>query len=593
MAAPARTAVDFFLEIKSNQGDKCSFVKNCAFILGISVSERRHESVENKNSRNSSFFMKTHMRNLLVALALLALSTLNLQLSTCLAQGTAFTYQGRLNSSGGPANGLYDFRFRLDADPAGNTILATVLTNAIGVTNGLFTTTMDFGAGWFNGGNYWLEVDVKTNNFAAYTALNPFQQITPTPYAVFASTAGNVSGTVSAAQISGAVSSANVSGTYGNAVTLNNAGNSFTGNGAGLTSLNASQLTTGTLVDARLSTNVALLNANQTFTGTNSFSNNISMLDPTKSIIFPATSGVNSPMMYMFASETANADRMVIAHSPNYPNWGLQYQDAADPVSYLSGGTPVMSVDLARQRVGIGTTNPAASLDVNGDVWVSNNLSSASLNVSDNVGIGINNPTDAALSVAGRVRMNDNNIYFRSGTDTNHGIGYYYGSKSFAGNSTIDGPVLFGYNSGVLGTEQFGTEHISLQWDSSSVSVYGTFNNNSDRNAKQHFTTVTASQILGKVAQLPVSEWSYKVDGATRHIGPMAQDFYSIFNVGTDDKHIAPIDEGGVALAAIQGLNQKLNEKDGEIQTLKQQNDSLAERLNELEVAVKQLTAQN
>jgi len=537
--------------------------------------------------------MKTHMRNLLVALALLALSTLNLQLSTCLAQGTAFTYQGRLNSSGGPANGLYDFRFRLDADPAGNTILATVLTNAIGVTNGLFTTTMDFGAGWFNGGNYWLEVDVKTNNFAAYTALNPFQQITPTPYAVFASTAGNVSGTVSAAQISGAVSSANVSGTYGNAVTLNNAGNSFTGNGAGLTSLNASQLTTGTLVDARLSTNVALLNANQTFTGTNSFSNNISMLDPTKSIIFPATSGVNSPMMYMFASETANADRMVIAHSPNYPNWGLQYQDAADRFNFLSGGTPVMSVDLARQRVGIGTTNPAASLDVNGDVWVSNNLSSASLNVSDNVGIGINNPTDAALSVAGRVRMNDNNIYFRSGTDTNHGIGYYYGSKSFAGNSTIDGPVLFGYNSGVLGTEQFGTEHISLQWDSSSVSVYGTFNNNSDRNAKQHFTTVTASQILGKVAQLPVSEWSYKVDGATRHIGPMAQDFYSIFNVGTDDKHIAPIDEGGVALAAIQGLNQKLNEKDGEIQTLKQQNDSLAERLNELEVAVKQLTAQN
>src|SRR5665213_2890901 len=113
MAAPARTAVDFFLEIKSNQGDKCSFVKNCAFILGISVSERRHESVENKNSRNSSFFMKTHMRNLLVALALLALSTLNLQLSTCLAQGTAFTYQGRLNSSGGPANGLYDFRIRL------------------------------------------------------------------------------------------------------------------------------------------------------------------------------------------------------------------------------------------------------------------------------------------------------------------------------------------------------------------------------------------------------------------------------------------------------------------------------------------------
>ncbi len=63
-------------------------------------------------------------------------------------------------------------------------------------------------------------------------------------------------------------------------------------------------------------------------------------------------------------------------------------------------------------------------------------------------------------------------------------------------------------------------------------------------------------------------------ESAIRHIGPMAQDFYAAFNVGTDDKHIAPIDEGGVALAAIQGLNEKLNQKlekkDAEIQQLKQ-----------------------
>src|ERR1700677_4164246 len=99
----------------------------------------------------------------------------NTQLSTALSQGTEFTYQGRLDNSGSPANGLYDFRFRLDADPAGNTILETVLTNAIGVTNGLFTTTIDFGAGWYNGSNYWLEVDVRTNDGPNYTVLNPLQ----------------------------------------------------------------------------------------------------------------------------------------------------------------------------------------------------------------------------------------------------------------------------------------------------------------------------------------------------------------------------------------------------------------------------------
>lgn len=42
---------------------------------------------------------------------------------------------------------------------------------------------------------------------------------------------------------------------------------------------------------------------------------------------------------------------------------------------------------------------------------------------------------------------------------------------------------------------------------------------------------------------------------ATPHLGPMAQDFHAAFNVGMDDKHMATVDEEGVALAAIQGLN--------------------------------------
>jgi hypothetical protein len=129
----------------------------------------------------------------------------------------------------------------------------------------------------------------------------------------------------------------------------------------------------------------------------------------------------------------------------------------------------------------------------------------------------------------------------------------------------------------------------TLQVFNGSVTVNGTFNDFSDRNAKQNFAPVSPSEILDKVAHLPVSEWSYKVDATTRHLGPMAQDFHAAFNVGTDERHIAPIDEGGVALAAIQGLNQKLNEKDAEIQDLKKQNDSLAQQLNDLAAAVKAL----
>ena len=199
--------------------------------------------------------MKTKLRFLFLALALLA--TLNPQLST-FAQGTAFTYQGRLNSSGNPANGSYDFRFKLYSDPLGNTQVGTsYLTNAIPVTTGLFTTMIDFGAGIFTGSNCWLEVDVRTNGVGSYTVLSLLQAVTPTPYAVFANTASNVSGTVSTAQISGAVASANLSGIYGNVLTLNNAGNTFSGtfigNGANVTNLNANNLASGTVPLARLS----------------------------------------------------------------------------------------------------------------------------------------------------------------------------------------------------------------------------------------------------------------------------------------------------------------------------------------------------
>jgi hypothetical protein len=126
-----------------------------------------------------------------------------------------------------------------------------------------------------------------------------------------------------------------------------------------------------------------------------------------------------------------------------------------------------------------------------------------------------------------------------------------------------------------------------------------TFNSSSDRNAKENFQPVSAREMLDRVSAMPISRWNYKADKGSEHIGPMAQDFWAAFKVGMDDKHIATVDEDGVALAAIQGLNQKLGEtqqsvkdKDVEIQTLMQQNDSLAARLSELEATVKQLATQ-
>jgi hypothetical protein len=160
-------------------------------------------------------------------------------------------------------------------------------------------------------------------------------------------------------------------------------------------------------------------------------------------------------------------------------------------------------------------------------------------------------------------------------------LGYNYYADASGGNHVINtgggtSRISAGYGEIVLavGNVNFAPTGVRVDATTAGVTVYGTFNNSSDRNAKQDFAPVSPAQILDKVLQLPVSEWSYKTDAATRHIGPMGQDFYSTFNIGTDEKHIAPIDEGGVAFLAIQGLDQKLEseakEKAAEIQELKQ-----------------------
>jgi hypothetical protein len=108
----------------------------------------------------------------------------------------------------------------------------------------------------------------------------------------------------------------------------------------------------------------------------------------------------------------------------------------------------------------------------------------------------------------------------------------------------------------------------------------------SDRNAKGNFTAVNSREVLDKVASLPVTEWNYKADSKdVQHIGPMAQDFHAAFGLdGNDDKHISVVDEGGVALAAIQGLNEKLKAEDTQKDA---QIKALEKRLSDLEQLVK------
>ncbi|MDX2118509.1 MAG: tail fiber domain-containing protein [Planctomycetota bacterium] len=151
------------------------------------------------------------------------------------------------------------------------------------------------------------------------------------------------------------------------------------------------------------------------------------------------------------------------------------------------------------------------------------------------------------------------------------------------------------YCGGNLGVEvlhpAFPIEHSS----GAKLTAGGVWTNASDRNLKENITPVDLSDVLARVVSMPVSMWNYKADAEAKHIGPMAQDFKQAFDLGDSDKVIGTVDADGVALAAIQGLNTRLEAKDAEIDALKMQmnaqNAANEARIKALEEAIAKVIA--
>lgn len=118
----------------------------------------------------------------------------------------------------------------------------------------------------------------------------------------------------------------------------------------------------------------------------------------------------------------------------------------------------------------------------------------------------------------------------------------------------------------------------------------GAWTSVSDRNAKENFAPVNGVEVLEKVASLPLSTWNYKSQAAAiRHVGPMAQDFKAAFGLGETDTGITTVDADGVALAAIQGLNQKVEELGGELKRRDAENAELKNQCRLLEKRLEKL----
>jgi len=622
------------------------------------------------------------------------------------AQGTAFTYQGRLNDTGGPANGRYDLQFNLFGVANGGVALGSAPTHAaVPVTNGLFTVTLDFG-NQFTGEDRWLEIGVRTNGGANFILLAPRQPLTPTPYAM---TAANVAGPISGSTIAnGTITSAQLAtGAVGTAEIAVGAitpsllatdigvwqksGTSLSytaGNvGIGVPALGATLQVGGTIVGGGIGNtispglfgstiaggglgldpngiqsescfigagkaNTILADSGNSIIGAGAgnsmgsassvigggFNNSIAANSSVSVVAGGSSNAIltNSPFSVIAGGDANNIGANSVHACIGGGNANRIGDDAQESVvaggflnqvgtnswyAFIGGGAAnTVEPTSAYSVIGGGDGNTcrgtyavvpggldnaamasgsfaagkgARAMHEGAFVWAdqqSGTFASTAPNqflvrAAGGVGINLANP-EAPLHVKGTGETLILGADAHAGGFTALSFGL---SAASGGYSWLQAIQYSGSSYGslalnpVAGNVGIGTTNPTTLLDVRGIVTCVALNQTSDRNLKQAFAPVNPAEILAKVAALPVSEWSYQADQATRHIGPMAQDFHTAFQVGTDDRHIATVDEGGVALAAIQGLNQRVNEKDEQIRQLRQQNESLAARLSAME----------
>jgi hypothetical protein len=306
-------------------------------------------------------------------------------LSTCagaLAQTSTITYQGRLTSSGAPYTGSADLRVSIvDAATGGNVIAGPLARSNVTVTDGYVTLNdLDFGsAPWAIGTSRWVRLEVRTpsdpTNTQAYTTLAPNQPVTSTPFAVAAANTLTFGGFAvnsfrdASSLSSGILPTSRLAGLYTNSLSFTNAANTFFGNGANLTSLSAANVSSGTLPDARLSTNIPRLNAANSYTG-----GQLSIFAPGSTssgaagfpeVVFAARNTSAGGHTAISIDALTGQDSALYFAESGVPTWGLRTDNQPNKefqLRYHDAGanTTVLSVSTAG-NVGLGTVPVAAN----------------------------------------------------------------------------------------------------------------------------------------------------------------------------------------------------------------------------------------
>jgi hypothetical protein len=492
----------------------------------------------------------------LVAAAAIMLAALPAQASV----GTAFTYQGQLKQGVSPVNDTVNLAFTLwDAASGGTQIGSTVTTLGVPVTNGLFTVVLDFGEDCFKGDARWLEITVNT------TTLAPRQELTPAPYALALpglwtqqgaatpSVIGGYTGNNIALGVVGATISGGGEAGHANCVTDN-----FGTVGGGRGNLAGNEI--GDPNDAQFAT-VGGGASNQAqadyATVGGGHINTAAMIAST------VAGGSSNWASANYATVGGGSNNQVTSGGDFGAIGGGKSNTVTANWGTIAGGEGNGVYDQCG-TIGGGKNNQAGSDD--GDplsayfATVAGGKDNSATGRYSTVPGGEYNVAAGAYSfAAGRRAKADHDGAF-VWADSN--------DQDFASTSADEFSVRC--TGGARFMLASGDDSVQLPPGGGGWSTL------SDRNLKENFITTDGKAVLARLAQVPISTWNYKAqDASIRHMGPMAQDFHAAFGLGEDDRHISTVDADGVALAAIQGLREIVQEKDAEISDLRAQLERL------------------
>ncbi|MCP4713061.1 MAG: hypothetical protein GY869_30905 [Planctomycetes bacterium] len=395
-----------------------------------------------------------------VMLILMGLIGLALCNSSPAQVGTAFTYQGRLTDDGSAANGPYDLEFKLyDALTGGSQIDTTKPKDNVNVYEGYFTVPLDFGSLAFNGDARWLQIGVRPYDSSGdYTTLSPRHKLTPTPYALYAQTAYELTGGIG---ITGS-GTANYIPKFLDAATLGDSA-----------------------IFESVSGNVGI--------GTNSPSQELTVQGNVK------IKAVGTDSNLYLNSTGMNESRIYFDEGADH-RWAFERKGTTNALVLNEyhpslGIVDVMYWDYTHGTVGIGTTTPSEQLDVNGHVNSSQSYKLDGETILSNpgtvnifVGQGAGNSTTSGIynSAMGYQALGDNTIgYYNVSVGHQANLNNQEGSRNTmigfqAGrgntNHSKDGNVFIGHQAGY---SEMGDDKLYIDnSDTSAPLIYGDFASN-------------------------------------------------------------------------------------------------------------------